>query len=110
MKGAPIGLCILWGCQSTIVSTWVAWSPQLHQLSHCYLWLGPKMVGGNWRACNLCLLLVCGCDGSYGRNMDIDYAINNKRIDMGAKPYTCEKDNRKKWMTLLSLASGWDEL
>jgi hypothetical protein len=42
--------------------------------------------------------------------MDIDYAINNKRIDMGAKPYTCEKDNRKKWMTLLSLASGWDEL
>jgi hypothetical protein len=56
------------------------------------------------------VLLVCGYDGNYGRNMDVNCAINKKRIDMGAKPYTCKKDNRKKWMALLSLASGWDEL
>jgi hypothetical protein len=47
------------------------------------------------------VFIVYGCDSSYGRNMDLDCAINKKRIDMGAKPYTCERDDRKKWMALL---------
>jgi hypothetical protein len=34
------------------------------------------------------VLLAHECDNGYGRNMDVDRAINKKRIDMGAKPYT----------------------
>jgi hypothetical protein len=29
---------------------------------------------------------------------------------MGTKPYTFERDDIKKWMWLINLASGWDEL
>ncbi len=49
-------------------------------------------------------------NNGYGGNMDVDHAKNKKRIDMGAKPYTFEWDNIKKWMWSIDLTSGWDEI
>jgi hypothetical protein len=44
------------------------------------------------------MLLVHECDNGYGGNMNVDCAKNKKRIDMGTKPYTFERDDIKKWM------------